>query len=47
MRDAAVVLALLLDLRHRDPADLAGAAHMRAAARLQVQPLDLNEADAA
>src|SRR3954467_9010375 len=39
----AVLFALLLDLRHADRAALAGAAHMRAAARLQVQSDDLDQ----
>src|SRR3954470_2866130 len=40
---AAVLLALLLDLRHADRADLAGAAHMRAATGLQVVADDLDQ----
>ena len=45
--DAAVLLALLLDVGDRDAADLAGAAHMRAAAGLQVDAVDLDEPHAA
>src|SRR6185295_17858404 len=44
---AAVLLALFLDLGHADRADLAGAAHMRAAAGLQVETDDLDQPHAA
>src|SRR5215216_5797362 len=44
---AAVLLALLLDIGDGDAADLAGAADMRAAAGLEVDALDLDEAHAA
>src|SRR6185295_2082231 len=44
---AAVLLALFLDLGHADRADLAGAAHMRAAAGLQVETNDLDQPHAA
>src|ERR1700733_10416495 len=40
----AVLLALLLDLRHPHRADLAGGAHMRAAAGLQVEARALDQA---
>src|SRR6202011_1947835 len=41
---AAVLLSLILDLGHRDRADLIGAADMRAAAGLQIDTRDFNEA---
>src|SRR5215208_4883662 len=44
---AAVLLALLLDVGDGDAADLAGAADMGAAAGLEVDALDLDEAHAA
>src|ERR1700686_3234044 len=40
---AAVLLALVFDLGHRDGADLAGAADMRAAAGLQIDTRDFDE----
>src|SRR5271163_2121426 len=43
---AAVDLALLLDSRHRRAADLACASDMGAPARLEVEALDRNQADA-
>src|SRR5579885_1072526 len=44
---AAVQFALLLDLRHLHLADLAGGAHVGAAAGLQIEAGDLDQADAA
>src|SRR4051794_40907720 len=44
---AAVLLALLLDVGDEDAADLARAPHMRAAAGLEVDALDLDQAHAA
>src|ERR1700741_638236 len=41
---AAVLLSLVLDLGHRDRADLAGVADMRAAAGLQVDTRDFDDA---
>src|ERR1700722_9489599 len=41
---AAVLLSLILDLGHRARADLAGAADMRAAAGLQIDTRDFNQA---
>src|SRR6478735_1972577 len=41
---AAVLLAFLLDVGHRHRADLAGSAHVRSTARLQVDSLDGNKA---
>src|ERR1700720_310984 len=41
---AAVLLSLILDLGHRDRADLTGAADMRAAAGLQIDTRDCYEA---
>src|SRR4051795_8955359 len=43
---ATVLLALLFDLRHAHRADFAGAAHMRAAAGLQVKAVDFDQPDA-
>src|SRR5262249_44298777 len=49
VRDAdpqpAKPLALVLDLHHLYPADLAGGGHVRAAVRLLVQPDDVDDAD--
>src|SRR4051812_40956842 len=45
--NAAVLLALLLDVRDGDGADLAGAPHMGAAAGLKIDALDLDQANAA
>jgi hypothetical protein len=44
---APVLFALFLDVRHRDAADLTCRAHVRTAARLQVDVADLDQAHAA
>src|SRR5579883_3283670 len=44
--DAAVLPTLVLDLGHRDAADFGGVADMRAAAGLQIDAGDLDEAHA-
>src|SRR5215475_574921 len=45
--DTSIQFPLLLDLSDVDRADLAGAADMRSAARLQVEPGNFDQADAA